>query len=333
MKINRLIVALIALFACAATAQAAPESETEWGKETLHRIYRSATEKENPEAMYLLGTMFDQGVEVPQSYKEAFKWYRRAADRGQAEAMNCLGMLYAMGDDVPQDYVEALSWYLKAVEHGSVDAMNNIAMLYYHGWGVRRSYADAAEWFQVAANRGDPRAMNSLGVMHDSGTGVTQSHATALKLFQRSAQQGYAPAMVNLGNMYASGEGVKKDNVQAYAWLSAALSVGVPEARDGVLFQLGMVAARLNAKQLARARRLTEGIPAAASAMADDCRAPVVPSPAMGVYSRAPRRDSCSQTLAVAQVSEPDNVGRVRLKGIERTPRSFCSAPAGRRTT
>jgi hypothetical protein len=32
MKINRLIVALIALFACAATAQAAPESETGVGQ-------------------------------------------------------------------------------------------------------------------------------------------------------------------------------------------------------------------------------------------------------------------------------------------------------------
>jgi hypothetical protein len=29
---------------------------------------------------------------------------------------------------------------------------------------------------------------------------------------------------------------VRKGDVQAYAWLSAALSVGVPEARDGVLF-------------------------------------------------------------------------------------------------
>jgi len=266
MKFKRLISALLGLLVCAAIAQAAPmrESETEWDEQALHRLYESATEEEDPEAMYLLGIMFYLGVEVQQSSKEAFEWYYRAANRGQAEAMNCLGILYALGDGVPQDYVEALSWYLKAVEHGSVSAMNNIATLYYHGLGVPRSDSQAAEWFQLAADRGNPRAMNSLGVMYDRGAGVTQSHATALKLFQRSAEQGYAPAMVNLGNLYASGEGVEKDTVQAYAWLSAALSVGVPEARDGVLFQLRTLTAQLNAEQLARAQRLAEGISAAA---------------------------------------------------------------------
>jgi TPR repeat protein len=267
MKINRLIFALIGFLAYAAIAQATVvgESETEWDEETLQRLYTSATEKENPEAMYLLGTLFDQGIGVSQNYKEAFKWYQHAADRGQAEAMNCLGILYTVGHGMPQDYAEALSWYLKAVEHDSVSAMNNIATFYYQGWGVRRSYPDAARWFQVAADRGDPSAMNSLGVMYHGGTGVSQSHPTALKLFQRAAQQGYAPAMVNLGRMHASGHGVKKDNVQAYALLHAALSAGVPEdARDGVLYQLGMLAARLNEKQLARAQRLAEGISAVA---------------------------------------------------------------------
>lgn len=268
MKINRLIFALIGFLAYAAIAQATVvgESETEWDEETLQRLYELATEKENPEAMYLLGTIFDQGIGVSQNYQEAFKWYQRAADRGHGEAMNCLGVLYTLGDGVPKDYAEALSWYGKAVEHGSVSAMNNIATLYYHGLGVERSYTDAAEWFQLAADSGNPRAMNSLGEMYHKGVGVTQSYPTALTLFQRSARQGYAPAMVNLGDMHASGEGVKKDSVRAYACLSAALSLGVPEeARDGVLHRLGMVAARLDEKQLARAQQLAKGISQAAT--------------------------------------------------------------------
>jgi hypothetical protein len=64
--------------------------------------------------------------------------------------------------------------------------------------------------------------------------------------------------------MHASGEGVKKDNVQAYALLSAALSLGVPEdARGDVVYQLGMVAAPLNPEQLGRAQQLAKGISAA----------------------------------------------------------------------
>ena len=266
MKINRLIFAFIALLAWAPIAQTAPESEAKLSEETLRRLYTLATEKEDPEAMYLLGTLFDQGVGVSQNYEKAFDWYERAAARGHAEAMNCLGVFYTLGDGVPKNYAEALTWYGEAVKHGSVSAMNNIATLYYHGLGVERSYEQAAAWLQLAANKGSVRAMNNLGEIYQKGAGVTQSHAMALELFQRSAGEGYAPAMVNIGDMYARGEGVEINNIYAYAWFGAALSLGVPEdARNDVVHQLAMVAARLDPKQLARAEELAEGISAAAT--------------------------------------------------------------------
>ena len=124
-----------------------------------------------------------------------------------------------------QDYLDADGY--SSSQARSVRAMNNIATFYLVG--VQPAVTQAAQWFQLAANNGNPKAMNSLGEMYHKGVGVTQSHPAALELFQRSARQGYAPAMVNLGDMHARGEGVKKDNVQAYALLSAALSLGVPE--------------------------------------------------------------------------------------------------------
>jgi hypothetical protein len=54
---------------------------------------------------------------------------------------------------------------------------------------------------------------------------------------------------------------MKPDNGLAYAWLSAALAFGVPaEQRDATVYTLGMTAARLDRKQLARAEGLARKI-------------------------------------------------------------------------
>ena len=51
------------------------------------------------------------GWVVPHDYGEALKWYRRAAERGQASAQHNLGTMYAEGLGVPQDYVQAYMWF------------------------------------------------------------------------------------------------------------------------------------------------------------------------------------------------------------------------------
>lgn len=178
-----------------------------------------------------------------------------AGPNADAEAMNRLGTLYASGNGVPQDFVAALAWYRRAAESGSTHAMINLATMYYHGLGAPKSYEEAVKWLRLAVERGDAAAQNRLGLMYAAGVGVPKDEHTAFEFFLHSASQGYAPAMANLGRVYASGAGAERDEVLAYALLSAALELGVPEdAREAALYNLGALSQRLTAAQLERAQ-------------------------------------------------------------------------------
>jgi TPR repeat protein len=261
MKLRRIFIALILAMSCPAMAgtDALSKSQLDWSMDGVQRIYRAATEDANAEAMYLLGVMFDSGRGATQNYEEAFKWYAQAAALGHGEAMNCLGVAHATGRGVPQNNAEALRWFLAAAETGSVDAMSNVAKVYYRGAGVSISYPEAAKWFKRAADQGDPGAMNNLALMYDQGMGVLQDHQSEVMLFEQSADKGYGPAMLNLGILYADGKLVRQDNLNAYAWMGAALRMGLPgDIRESVVYRVAEMAVRLTPDELHRAQRLID---------------------------------------------------------------------------
>jgi Sel1 repeat len=103
--------------------------------------------------------------------------------------------------------------------------------------------------------------LNRLGIMYARGRGVPKSARLATKLFRQLAMDGYTPAMVNLGTLYERGGTGRRDHRQAYAWIRAALDLGVPkEDYDATLFKLGMIAVHLGAAQTTSAERLALAI-------------------------------------------------------------------------
>jgi TPR repeat protein len=98
--------------------------------------------------------------------------------------------------------------------------------------------------------------LNHLGVMYARGRGVPKSQRLVTKLFRQLAMDGYTPAMVNLGTLYERGSAGRRDHRRAYAWIRAALALGVPkEDYDATLFKLGMIAVHLGTGQTTSAER------------------------------------------------------------------------------
>ena len=62
-----------------------------YNREWLRLVTEQRLFKNNADAQYILGRMYDNGQGVPQSYKEALKWYRLAAKHGNAEAKKMIG--------------------------------------------------------------------------------------------------------------------------------------------------------------------------------------------------------------------------------------------------
>jgi TPR repeat protein len=112
-----------------------------------------------------------------------------------------------------------------------------------------------------SADRDRREAVNRLAIMYARGRGLPKKPRLALKLFRTMAMEGYTPAMLNLGTIYELGLASRRDHPRAYAWIRAALTLGVPEKdRDATNFKLGMIAARLGTAQTRAAERLATGI-------------------------------------------------------------------------
>jgi hypothetical protein len=84
--------------------------------------------------------------------KEAQEWLE-AANKGDATAQYILGNMYEIGLDVPQDYVEAVKWYRKSAEQGDYVGQCRLGHMYSNGRGVPQDYVEAHKWYNLAASR------------------------------------------------------------------------------------------------------------------------------------------------------------------------------------
>src|SRR5438093_3695876 len=67
---------------------------------------RPLAAKNDPNAQFLLGMLYDAGKGVAQDQTAAASWYRKAAGQGHTLAQLYLGMLLYSGQGVKQDYGE-----------------------------------------------------------------------------------------------------------------------------------------------------------------------------------------------------------------------------------
>lgn len=175
---------------------------------------------------------------------------RKLADNGEAYAQYDLGIIYDQGLGVTQSDKDAVKYYMAAANLGYPPAQDRLGTIYVKGLlGLPLDYQQAARWYTAAADQGFADAQYSLGVLYEQGRGVPQSYAEAIKNYTAAANQGQPRAQFALAYMYLNGKGVKQDNVQAYIWLDLAASVNsdFADSRD-------QVGRRLTPEQLAKAQ-------------------------------------------------------------------------------
>ena len=116
-------------------------------------------ERDDAEAQYYAGAMYEAGLGVEQSYDKAVKWYRRAAEQGLVMAQHHLGVLFETGEGVGKNHARAIEWYLRAAEQGYGPAQSNLASLYMRGgWGVESNPLLAHVWYNLAEEQDFPGA-------------------------------------------------------------------------------------------------------------------------------------------------------------------------------
>jgi TPR repeat protein len=226
-----------------------------------NRELRSAAEKGNSMAQYLLGHDYEMGQGVAKDLPEMLRWYalaaegrtsassgsvlgsdgfdlvaagrvkdfsqaldlcRRAAEGGDATAQLYLGLVYDLGRDVPGDPAEAARWYRKSALQGNGAAANNLGVLHDNAQGIPKDSVEAAEWLKIAASRGNALGEYNLGLLYLRGEGVSQDDSMAARNLEKAADRGIAPAQVLLSFLYSTGKGVPGSNAEAYMWINLA---------------------------------------------------------------------------------------------------------------
>jgi TPR repeat protein len=93
-----------------------------YGNKEFANAYNLCKEVGEPNAQYIIGEMYYNGLGVKKDHAEAAIWIRKAAEQGLSEAQFVIGHMYYYGLGVKEDPEEALIWCRKAAENGHIRA-------------------------------------------------------------------------------------------------------------------------------------------------------------------------------------------------------------------
>jgi len=108
------------------------------------------------------GFQYEEGIEKPLNYREAFKYYRKSAFTGYAYGQYFLGLMYYEGKGTPRNVNSAADWFTKAAEQGHHESQRIIGLMYYHGEGLPKSKEQSLKWLTRASELGNSQAAKDL---------------------------------------------------------------------------------------------------------------------------------------------------------------------------
>lgn len=188
-------------------------------------LMKTAAEKGDAEAQYLLGLQYQAGDGIEKSPAEAVKWLRQAATQGHVDAQGALGALQAASGNA-DEAAEAVKWLQAAAEQGRTDAMVALAALHQREGAAVFDQAEALRRYAQAAEAGHAGAARTLAEMHVQGRGVARDLLRGLEWYRRAAELGDTEAKFILGRIEAVTQAVRADPEKALAWWRAEAEKG-----------------------------------------------------------------------------------------------------------
>jgi len=153
-------------------------------------LLNKAVDAGDPEAMFELARLYEQGIGVDQDVERALELFRRSADEDFADAINDLGFLHYQGSlGVPRDPQKGIEFFERAADLRHPEAMFNFAALIDDGVVEGRSLQDAANYLYQALRTGNEQVLDLLS---ESPTMFKQGTRRALQaqLSERAFYEG-----------------------------------------------------------------------------------------------------------------------------------------------
>lgn len=251
---------LVGLLALSSGAQAQDSTAADWVKnpamgnykayaefkmanyETARHIWEILAGLGNPDALFNLAILAEDGLGEPKDMKKAEALYISAADAGGFKAQYRLGMLYS-GDNpgFTKDLGKARVYLLLASQAGDKDAADRLASLAQPDRPLTDfqkaellasagQHEKAAALYQELRSKGNTTAQTRLAWMYEAGRGVKRDLSKAAELFMASARAGDAEAQYAIAVMLRTGKGQAQDKDLALHWLRRSASQNYPAA-------------------------------------------------------------------------------------------------------
>jgi len=194
---------------------------------TLIELLRAANQGA-PEAQYVIGLCYANGLGVEADSSVAEKWFLKSAQEGFAASQYELSLLLQARDE--HDLTEAIAWLRKAALRGFSVAQFLYAQYCESGVGMVANPADAFHFCLMAAERGFYPAARKVASMLEQGIGVAIDLEKAFHWYHRAADLGDVDSAASVGRMYAAGIGVEKNEARALEWFREGQKRGSPWA-------------------------------------------------------------------------------------------------------
>ena len=204
-----------------------------------------------PNAMYVLGGHYLDGLAVAKNTSLGLQYLERSALAGNADALLDLAKMTLDGAAVPgwrlQPSLAVMTAFGDLV--GKLDPaicgrVERIAREYAHGDIVAQDYDVSEKWYELAADLGDASAAWKVASMNLVSEQITKDNAVLIKCMAMAADGGVrVGSSFELGKIYQAGALVPADPNKAEHYLAMAEAAG---DRDGLIALTSFLESKLN---------------------------------------------------------------------------------------
>jgi len=200
--------------------------------ETNIKGWQKEEDNKKPEAQWLIGYCYQEGLKFEKNINYAINLYEKAAAQGCAMAINSLGECYYYGKGVNKDKIKAISLYKKASALGNPIAQNNLAFFYNNHKTLKNKAIKLVNEFGKQDYRGQIKFKEYNHRLFNG----TNDEIEDYKLIENAAEIGYADAQIFIGNCYYKGRCVFTNKKNSFKWYKKAAEQG----NDIAQFYLGI---------------------------------------------------------------------------------------------
>lgn len=181
----------------------------------------------------LLGLLYDRGIGVTASKRDAVYWYKKAGDNLVSQFV--LGTYYSLGTELSQDKEKGQQLLQQSADAQFAYADLNLAVMH------QQENKAFLPLLDKALSLGNAKAGLLLADYYLSEASTDTQLQQARDIYQRFAEKGDENAQLKLAFMYEKGLGGQADAQHALAWYQLSANQGQPLAQYllGRLYQFG----------------------------------------------------------------------------------------------